>query len=160
MGMAIWEGRGITRIVLRRDCVCLGRRPLAGPTDRHVDCNKRGKLLLSLRMYGSRVPSVRACPNCGMLINHTGGCKHITCEGCGHTKLRHQTVVRWTILKLLSGHERCRKVEDQQMTIRRHRQKRSLESIFQPEIKRCLRQPFFVDTACSCSSADSGDRRH
>ncbi len=30
-----------------------------------------GYLQLSFRMYGSKVPSMRGCPNCGMLINHT-----------------------------------------------------------------------------------------
>ena len=28
-------------------------------------------------------PSIRACPKCGLLINHTGGCRHMTCTGCG-----------------------------------------------------------------------------
>ncbi len=36
------------------------------------------------RIYGMRCPSVRGCPNCGILINHKDGCKHMICKGCGH----------------------------------------------------------------------------
>jgi len=28
-------------------------------------------------------PSIRACPKCGLLINHAGGCRHMTCTSCG-----------------------------------------------------------------------------
>ena len=66
--------------------------------------------LLRQRIYGSRVPSVRGCPHCGILINHTDGCKHMVCEGCGHTKLMHQSVTAATRLRtLLSDHEGHRK---------------------------------------------------
>ena len=29
-----------------------------------------------------KVPSIRACPSCGSLIEHGGQCKHITCKAC------------------------------------------------------------------------------
>ena len=28
-------------------------------------------------------PSTRACPKCGLLINHVGGCRRMTCTSCG-----------------------------------------------------------------------------
>ncbi len=87
------------------------------PVDRHVDCSGSKQVQQSARrglsassaqsglrqlgsefagyllavswMYASRVPFVRGCPKCGMLINHNEGCKHMTCHGCGHTKLMH-----------------------------------------------------------------------
>lgn len=31
----------------------------------------------------SGVPDTRACPKCGVLINHTHKCKHMTCKMCG-----------------------------------------------------------------------------
>ena len=61
--------------------------------------------LLQQRIYGSRVPSVRGCPNCGILTSHTEGCKHMNCQGCGHTKLMHQSVTVTTVLRTLSDHE-------------------------------------------------------
>lgn len=33
-------------------------------------------------IYGVRVPSVRACPTCGSLIEHQSGCKQMTCKMC------------------------------------------------------------------------------
>ena len=30
-----------------------------------------------------RVPSKRACPTCGVVIEHKDGCKHMKCTGCG-----------------------------------------------------------------------------
>ena len=29
-----------------------------------------------------QVPSKRACPTCGIVIEHIGGCKHMKCKGC------------------------------------------------------------------------------
>ena len=29
-----------------------------------------------------KVPSIRACPNCGSLVEHAGRCKHVTCGEC------------------------------------------------------------------------------
>ncbi len=43
-------------------------------------------------MHGSKAPSVRGCPNYGMLIHHYEGCKHMICYGCGHTRMRHQSI--------------------------------------------------------------------
>jgi len=28
-------------------------------------------------------PSIRACPKCGLLLSHIGGCRHMTCTCCG-----------------------------------------------------------------------------
>ena len=33
-------------------------------------------------IIGVSCPSVRACPTCGILIDHKGGCKHISCTVC------------------------------------------------------------------------------
>ncbi len=30
-------------------------------------------------------PKIRACPNCGTLIDHTSGCKHMTCTNCNQS---------------------------------------------------------------------------
>ncbi len=37
-------------------------------------------LILSF-LHGSRDPSGRGYPNCGILIRHHEGCKHMTCDG-------------------------------------------------------------------------------
>ncbi len=69
-------------------------------------------------IYASRVPSVRGCSNCGMLIHHSYGCKHMICQGCGHTKSMHQNVAAATVLKtLLSDHQGRGAVRDWWMTI-------------------------------------------
>ena len=40
--------------------------------------------LTTLRFLpGVQVPSKRACPTCGEVIEHKGGCKHMKCTGCG-----------------------------------------------------------------------------
>ena len=31
---------------------------------------------------GVKTPSLRACPHCGGLVQHTGACKHMTCPAC------------------------------------------------------------------------------
>ena len=33
-------------------------------------------------LKGVKVPSIRACPSCGSLIEHGGQCKHMTCRPC------------------------------------------------------------------------------
>ena len=33
-------------------------------------------------LKGVKVPSIRACPSCGSLIEHGGQCKHMTCKAC------------------------------------------------------------------------------
>ena len=33
-------------------------------------------------LKGLKVPSIRACPYCGSLIQHGGACKHMTCKAC------------------------------------------------------------------------------
>ena len=34
------------------------------------------------KIYEVMCPSIRACPNCGILIHHESGCKHMQCTGC------------------------------------------------------------------------------
>ena len=38
---------------------------------------------LSFLPKNVQVPSKRACPTCGEVIEHKGGCKHMNCTGCG-----------------------------------------------------------------------------
>ncbi|XP_048018108.1 uncharacterized protein DDB_G0292642-like [Megalobrama amblycephala] len=41
--------------------------------------------MISLPLSGDKniqCPSIRACPDCGMLIEHTGGCKNMVCCNC------------------------------------------------------------------------------
>ena len=38
---------------------------------------------LSFLPKSVQVPSKRACPTCGVVIEHKGGCKHMKCTGCG-----------------------------------------------------------------------------
>lgn len=33
-------------------------------------------------LRGLKAPSLRACPNCGSLIQHADACKHVTCKEC------------------------------------------------------------------------------
>ncbi len=49
-----------------------------------------GSLLTLSFLPGLRCPSMRGCPNCGMLINHDDGCKHMICYGS--TTMRHQSI--------------------------------------------------------------------
>ena len=37
---------------------------------------------LSFLPKSVQVPSKRACPTCGVVIEHKGGCKHMKCKGC------------------------------------------------------------------------------
>ncbi len=82
------------------------------------------------RIYGSRVPSVRGCLKCGIMINHSEGCKHIICRDCGHTKLMHQREAGGR--RPLDA--RWRRAFRMSVRPRRLCQKRSLKSIFQREM--------------------------
>jgi len=33
-------------------------------------------------VVGVSTPSIRACPHCGALVQHTDACKHMTCPAC------------------------------------------------------------------------------
>jgi len=46
----------------------------------------RIKLLLECEekiVAGVKTPSLRACPHCGALVEHTAACKHMKCPACG-----------------------------------------------------------------------------
>ena len=53
------------------------------------DCDAQDPRLKYLKTCEKKViiqvpncPSLRACPTCGVLIEHTGACKHMICQGC------------------------------------------------------------------------------
>lgn len=55
----------------------------------NADCSTEGDANVTLRTCGTKtigefkdVPSIRACPKCSALTEHTEACKHMNCWGC------------------------------------------------------------------------------
>lgn len=60
-------------------CICIVMK-LKGGSDPRLqllhNCDNKD-------VIGVSTPSVRACPHCGALVQHTQDCKHMDCQACG-----------------------------------------------------------------------------
>lgn len=64
---------------------------------KHDDDSATVKLLGECPMkkiYQSSCPSIRACPKCGKLIEHTDGCRRVTCDRCSTTFCFNCLIIR------------------------------------------------------------------
>lgn len=70
--LCTWERQSSRYVCKNQDCISNGERG----KKKALQEAKMGNVI------GVACPSIRACPNCFSLIEHTAYCKHMTCKNC------------------------------------------------------------------------------